>query len=112
MSFLVGTISGALVAGGVYYGFSNTIETRTKQLRRGIHAVSHRFELDSAQAMVPTASDRITHRPFSTLLQGRWNQQVDSLFKTVAGWDRHAAAWVRRALYGGDAASKENTAKK
>lgn len=61
--------------------------------------------------MTPTASDRITQRPFSTLVQSRWNQQVDTLFKTVAEWDGHAAVWVRRILYGGDAAPKDAPAK-
>jgi len=112
MSFLVGTISGALVAGGVYYGFSNTIDTRTKKLNTDLHALSHRFRVDSAQLTTPTASDRITQRPFSTLMQSLWNQQVDALFNGVAEWDRRAVTWVRQVLYGGDAASKEDSARK
>jgi len=79
------------------------------QLSPSLHALSRRFEVDSAR---PTASDRITQRPFSTLVQSRWNQQIDVLFKSVAGWDKHAAAWVRQVLYGGDAASKEGPVKK
>jgi altered-inheritance-of-mitochondria protein 5 len=31
MSFLLGTTAGALVAGGVYYGFSNLVHGRTVQ---------------------------------------------------------------------------------
>jgi len=49
--------------------------------------LSHRFELDSTRLTPPTASDHITQRPFSTLIQGRWNQHVDVLFKSVAEWD-------------------------
>ncbi|KAH9834751.1 uncharacterized protein C8Q71DRAFT_766217 [Rhodofomes roseus] len=36
MSFLVGPISGALAAGGVYYGFSTMIQTRTEQHRTDV----------------------------------------------------------------------------
>ena len=82
------------------------------KLSPSLHALSRRFEVDSTQLATPTASDRIAQRPFSTLVQSRWNQQIDVLFKSVAGWDKHAAAWVRQVLYGGDAASKEGPAKK
>ncbi|KAF8957528.1 hypothetical protein BDZ97DRAFT_104269 [Flammula alnicola] len=43
MSFLVGPVSGALVAGGVYYGFSNLIQTRTEQHIKDLHALSVRL---------------------------------------------------------------------
>ncbi|KAF9648278.1 hypothetical protein BDM02DRAFT_3187248 [Thelephora ganbajun] len=112
MSFLIGTVSGALVAGGVYYGFSNTINTRTNKLRKDLHSLSHRFKVDPTQLTTPTASERITQRPFSALVQSRWNRQVDVLFKSVAEWDRHATAWARQILYGGDAVSKEGSARK
>jgi len=74
--------------------------------------VSHRLESDSGQVTTPTASDRITQRPFSTLVQSRWNQQVDVLFKKAADWDGYTATWVRQVLYGGDAAPRDATTKK
>ena len=77
-----------------------------------LHTVSHRFEVDSAQLTTPTASDRIVQRPFSTLMQNRWNKQVDVLFERAAEWNGHVTVWVRRVFYGGDAAPKDDTANK
>lgn len=82
------------------------------QFLRSLHALSHRFEVDSARLTTPTASDRITQRPFSTLVKSRWNQQVDVLFESAAEWDKRAAAWTRQVLYGGDAASKKDSVAK
>jgi len=93
-------------------GCFQQVQASDHQFLPSLHALSHRFEVDSAQLTTPTASDRITQRPFSTLVQSRWNQQVDVLFKSVTEWDRRAAAWVRQVLYGGDVASKEDPVRK
>ncbi|KAG5720879.1 hypothetical protein E4T56_gene15244 [Termitomyces sp. T112] len=103
MSILIGPISGALVAGGVYYGFSNLISTRTEQHRRDLHALSIRLvETPSLVQAPPPAAARITHHPFASLLKAKWNQEVQSLFTGVANWDRRVQEWGKKLLYGQD----------
>ena len=90
----------------------STVEDSNHEFLSSLHALSHRFEVDPTRLTTPTASDRIAQRPFSTLIQSRWNQQVGVLFKSVAEWDKRATAWVGQVLYGGDAASKEGSVRK
>ncbi|OBZ76294.1 ATP synthase subunit gamma, mitochondrial [Grifola frondosa] len=79
MSFLVGPVSGVLVAGGVYYGFSTMIQTKTEQHRSDLHKLSRRLVDASANIPAPKpASERIAHRPFLSMLQSRWNTQLES----------------------------------
>ncbi|KIJ16425.1 hypothetical protein PAXINDRAFT_113541 [Paxillus involutus ATCC 200175] len=101
MSFLAGSLAGALVTGGVYYGFSNLIQTRTAQHRSDLHVLSQR--LIGASTIVPSpppASTRITHRPFTSMLQSQWNEQVAGAFATVGRWERRASEWGRKLVYG------------
>ncbi|KAH7928879.1 hypothetical protein BV22DRAFT_1110251 [Leucogyrophana mollusca] len=101
MSFLVGSLAGALATGGVYYGFSNLIQTRTTQHRTDLHVLSER--LVNASTIVPSpppASMRISHRPFASLIQSRWNEEVAGLFASVGRWERRAEEWGRKVLYG------------
>ncbi|KAF8065047.1 hypothetical protein FPV67DRAFT_167006 [Lyophyllum atratum] len=101
MSFLIGPASGALVAGGVYYGFSNLIHTRTEQHRRDLHTLSARLIEDPTFAQAaPSAATRITHRPFTSLMKAKWNQEIEYLFAGFASWDQRAQEWGRRVLYG------------
>ncbi|TFK31399.1 hypothetical protein BDQ12DRAFT_729590 [Crucibulum laeve] len=103
MSFLVGPVSGALVAGGVYYGFSNLIHTRTEQRQRDIHTLSVRLtETSSLIRAPPSAATRISDRTFSTYVQSRWNQELAYLFVGIGDWDRRAREWGRKVLYGGE----------
>lgn len=110
MSALVGPVAGALVAGGVYYGFSNLIQTRTEQHRRDLRVLSLR--LSDAPAIPPnaptSAAARIQEKPFTSLLQSRWNTQMESVFKSLGQWDERVADWGRESLYGGDASSKSS----
>ncbi|KAH9944923.1 hypothetical protein B0H21DRAFT_694243 [Amylocystis lapponica] len=106
MSFLVGPVSGALVAGGVYYGFSTMIHSRTQQHRLDLHRLSERL-LDAPSdipAPIP-ASQRITYHPFSSMLKSQWNAQVETVFRAAGEWDQRVMGWSRRLLYGGDAES-------
>ncbi|EPT03244.1 hypothetical protein FOMPIDRAFT_1047233 [Fomitopsis schrenkii] len=108
MSFLIGPVSGALAAGGVYYGFSTMIQTRTEQHRVDLHALSRR--LVEADTIIPAplpASERIHQRPFDTMLKHQWNIQVEALFHAVGDWDRRVVDWGRRVLYGGDASPSD-----
>ncbi|KAH8080719.1 hypothetical protein BXZ70DRAFT_638299 [Cristinia sonorae] len=105
MSFLVGPLSGALVAGGVYYGFSNMIHSRTERHRVDLHRLSN--ELITSTPLPSTApapaSSRIVYQPFTSMLKHRWNAQVESLVKGARSWDENLGEWGRRWLYGGDA---------
>ncbi|GLB39736.1 putative component of the MICOS complex, a large protein complex of the mitochondrial inner membrane that plays crucial roles in the maintenance of crista junctions, inner membrane architecture, and formation of contact sites to the outer membrane [Lyophyllum shimeji] len=81
MSFLIGPVSGALVAGGIYYGFSNLIHTRTDQLSKDLQTLSARLiEHPTLVQAPPPAAARITHHPFSSLLKDKWNQEIAKLF--------------------------------
>ncbi|KAF9224882.1 hypothetical protein BS17DRAFT_801679 [Gyrodon lividus] len=101
MSFLAGSLAGAVVTGGVYYGFSTLMQTRTAQHRSDLHVLSER--LISASTIIPSpppASTRIAHRPFTAMLKFQWNEQVANTFATVGGWERRASEWGRKLLYG------------
>ncbi|KAK7680390.1 hypothetical protein QCA50_016630 [Cerrena zonata] len=103
MSFLVGPISGALVAGGVYYGFSTMIQSSTERHRTDLHLLSRRLVDASATVPAPpSASERIHHSQFNTLLKSKWNTQLGNLFDGVRELDEKAVDWTKRVLYGGD----------
>ncbi|KZT24088.1 hypothetical protein NEOLEDRAFT_1135626 [Neolentinus lepideus HHB14362 ss-1] len=101
MSFLSGTLSGALVAGGLYYGFSNLIQTRTKAHNADLHTLSQRLLNPlPASDVPPTAAERIHRDAFSAQLKDRWNQEIGGLFKTSREWAVKGADWGKRTLYG------------
>ncbi|RDB17285.1 hypothetical protein Hypma_001724 [Hypsizygus marmoreus] len=103
MSFLISPVSGALVAGGVYYGFSNLITTRTEQHRKDLHTLSVRLtETPTLVQGPPPAAARITHHPFVSILKAKWNQDVEYLFRGFNEWDRRAQDWGKKLLYGTD----------
>ncbi|RPD61834.1 hypothetical protein L226DRAFT_612189 [Lentinus tigrinus ALCF2SS1-7] len=104
MSFLVGTVSGALVAGGVYYGFSAMMSTRTQQHRADMHHLSERLVNAAADIPAPIpASKRIPKRPFMSVVQSSWNTQIEALFHRTRELDQQVVDWGRKILYGGDA---------
>ncbi|EGO01167.1 hypothetical protein SERLA73DRAFT_134424 [Serpula lacrymans var. lacrymans S7.3] len=109
MSFLVGSVAGALVTGGVYYGFSNLIQTRTEEHRVDMHSLSDR--LTNASTLIPSpppASTRITHRPFASLLQSRWNDEMAGLFRSIGTWEERAEDWGRNILYGNNSRARNS----
>ncbi|EJF59874.1 hypothetical protein DICSQDRAFT_156037 [Dichomitus squalens LYAD-421 SS1] len=104
MSFLVGAASGALVAGGVYYGFSAMITTRTQHHQADLHRLSERLVNAAADIPAPVpASQRIPDRTFVTALQSQWNSQIETVFRGARQLDRSIIEWGRKTLYGGDA---------
>ncbi|KAF5367531.1 hypothetical protein D9758_003606 [Tetrapyrgos nigripes] len=101
MSFLIGPASGALVAGGVYYGFSNLIQTRTQQLSTDLHIQSVRLvETPNVIQAPPPAASRIPEKTFSTLLQTKWNEQIEGVFNWARESDKRAVELARKMLYG------------
>ncbi|KIP04834.1 hypothetical protein PHLGIDRAFT_92995 [Phlebiopsis gigantea 11061_1 CR5-6] len=101
MSFLLGPISGAVIAGGVYYGFSAMIRTSAEQHIHDLHALSVRLEQPSVDSRAaPSAFDRIRHRPFSRTLKQQWNIQLESLFRTVGDIGGQTVEWGRRKIHG------------
>ncbi|KAI0267492.1 hypothetical protein BC834DRAFT_871540 [Gloeopeniophorella convolvens] len=108
MSFLIGPVSGALVAGGVYYGFSNLIESRTEQHRKDLHVLARRLITPPAeQDPPPSAADRITHSPFTSIVKQSWNDRLGELYGFTRREGERAGAWGRKVLYGGDADASE-----
>ncbi|KAM6501211.1 hypothetical protein JOM56_004225 [Amanita muscaria] len=101
MSFLVGPASGALVAGGVYYGFSNLIHTTTQQHRKDLHELSARISGASTALLQapPPAATRIGRRPFISYVESRWNQEIETLFRGFYSWDTRLQEWGRDLLY-------------
>ncbi|KAG7445027.1 uncharacterized protein BT62DRAFT_933442 [Guyanagaster necrorhizus] len=101
MSFLVGPVSGALVAGGVYYGFSNLIQSRTEQHRKDLHQLCVRLvETPSIVIAPPSAASRIAARPFSSFVHEKWNGEVDAAYHWVRTADKRVQEWGRKLLYG------------
>ncbi|KZP17375.1 hypothetical protein FIBSPDRAFT_747096 [Athelia psychrophila] len=108
MSFLVGSLAGGLVAGGVYYGFSNLMLTRTVEHRLDMHVLSQRLVgASSTVPSPPSAATRITHRPFASLLKDKWNQQTATVVEKVHAWDGEVQEWGRKVLYGLETTRKE-----
>ncbi|THH11450.1 hypothetical protein EW146_g8042 [Bondarzewia mesenterica] len=108
MSFVVGPIAGALVAGGVYFGFSNLIKTRTDQHRKDLHTLSQRLlEPPFTYPAPPPASARIVHQPFLTLIKNQWNEKLAGFYKSAGNTEERAVEWGRRMLYGGSSSSKQ-----
>ncbi|KAF8173717.1 hypothetical protein BJ912DRAFT_1147739 [Pholiota molesta] len=64
MSFLLGPVSGAVVAGGIYYGFSNLMQTRTEQHIKDLHALSVRSSKHPPSASTPTRCSPHPTTPF------------------------------------------------
>jgi len=101
MSVFIGPMSGALVAGGVYYGISSLIRIRTEQQRKDLHLLSARLvETPTLVKAPPTAASRISHQPFVSTLKGRWNDEIHNLFAGFSSWEQNAREYSRRLLYG------------
>ncbi|KAJ7227585.1 hypothetical protein B0H12DRAFT_1148815 [Mycena haematopus] len=76
------------------------MQTRTEAHIRDLHTLSVRLvETPALITAPPSAPTRITPRPFSTLLQSRWNQEVASMYAGLRRWDIHATEWGKRLLY-------------
>ncbi|KLO18952.1 hypothetical protein SCHPADRAFT_899286 [Schizopora paradoxa] len=102
MSRLIGTVSGALVAGGVYYAFSNMIQARTQKHTAEMHALSTALlSPPSSIPATPTAAERVNRSPTKSYMQGRWNEEIRGLLKIAGNMETNVAAWSRRWLYGG-----------
>lgn len=94
MSFLVGPLSGAVVAGGIYYGFSNLITKRTEQHQKDLHRLTLRLsETPTYIQAPPPASSRIHQHDFSTTLKNTWNQEVAFIAAGFSGWGRELTRW-------------------
>ncbi|KAL1751574.1 hypothetical protein FB107DRAFT_278536 [Schizophyllum commune] len=101
MSFLVGSLSGAVVAGGFYYGFSNLINSRTSEHRRDLHSLSVRLvDHPTLVPAPPSAASRVSDSDFGDLVRLRWNQQLSKLFLGARDLDQRAVAWGKSLLYG------------
>ncbi|KAF8351986.1 hypothetical protein F5887DRAFT_933364 [Amanita rubescens] len=101
MSFLVGPLSGALVAGGAYYGLSNMIQSRTQQHQKDLRELNTR--ITDSVALVnapPSAAARIERRPFASLVESRWNREVETLFRGFYSWDNRLQQWCKDVFYG------------
>ncbi|KAL0573361.1 hypothetical protein V5O48_008604 [Marasmius crinis-equi] len=101
MSFLIGPVSGALVAGGVYYGFSNLIQTRTKQISIDLHIQSVRLvETPTLVQAPPSAASRVVEKPFLAIVQAKWNEELEGVFRWCRDVDTRVVDWGRRTVYG------------
>ncbi|OCB87297.1 hypothetical protein A7U60_g5626 [Sanghuangporus baumii] len=103
MSFLTGALSGALVAGGVYYGFSNLIKSQTEAHRTNMHVLAYTLTNPPKVPAQPPAAERIPQRPVRSMYEGRWNEEVEGIFRTVWRWEKGVEEWGRKILYGSKA---------
>ncbi|KAA1474533.1 hypothetical protein DENSPDRAFT_841133 [Dentipellis sp. KUC8613] len=109
MSFLVGPVSGALVAGGIYYGFSNLIQSRTEQHRQDLHRLAQHFTESIPSHPAPaSAAARVVHRPFTALLKQQWNEKIAAFVDGARASEERVADWSRRTLYGGPPSSESS----
>jgi len=86
MSFLIGPITGGVVAGAVYYSFSQSFETRTRTLQKRLHDLSVELE-DPTVPAPPPASQRIIYSPFRELLKERWNEELAHAVRAVGTFE-------------------------
>ncbi|CAK5273415.1 unnamed protein product, partial [Mycena citricolor] len=107
MASLLGPISGALVAGGFYYGYSSLMHNRTESLKTELHTLSVRLVDHPALVMAPpSAAARVTPPSFAATLKARWNDEVAGLAQNLRGLDGQVGAWGRRVVYGDQHTSK------
>ena len=68
-----------------------------------LHTLSHKLVLPPHKTIPapPTAAERIAQNPTKTMLKGRWNEEIENLFKRVSGWEKGAEDWSRSWLYWG-----------
>ncbi|KAF8480073.1 hypothetical protein DFH94DRAFT_459432 [Russula ochroleuca] len=110
MSFVIGPLSGALVAGGIYYGFSNLVESRTNRHREDLHTLSKRLITPPAEYdPPPPAAARIVMKPFMEVIKQSWNDKVGGIYALTRKEGERASSWGRRVLYGGDASHGKST---
>ncbi|EMD36860.1 hypothetical protein CERSUDRAFT_114782 [Gelatoporia subvermispora B] len=107
MSFVLGTISGALAAGGVYYGFSNLMSSRTEMHRTDLHRLSQRLlEVPVSPEALPSASQRIVHHPFTSLMKEQWNAAIGTAFNSARDLEQEVFRWGKVLLSEGFPGSK------
>ncbi|TDL18116.1 hypothetical protein BD410DRAFT_775330 [Rickenella mellea] len=107
MSFALGTLSGALVAGGVYYAFSSMMETSTQGHKTELHSLAQRMIAPPAstiQAPLPAVA-RIPDHSFRSLMKSRWNGEIEGLVNRVRHWEGRVGDWGKDVLYGGPRSS-------
>ncbi|KAG8923795.1 hypothetical protein FRC02_010913 [Tulasnella sp. 418] len=96
MSFFIGPITGGLVAGAVYYSFSYSIETRTKDLQARFQNLNHQLNQPAVHGD-PPAVNRVVYSPFREMLKRRWNEEVAAGFSAVQNfevpWQRIQSTW-------------------
>lgn len=66
-----------------------------------MHILSER--LTGASTTIPApppAAARIAHRPFTSLLKDKWNQQTAAVLDKAHSWDHGVQEWGRKLLYG------------
>ncbi|KIY49837.1 hypothetical protein FISHEDRAFT_72461 [Fistulina hepatica ATCC 64428] len=96
MSFIIGPLSGALVASGVYYGFSTLIQTRTQQHRSDLRELSVRLvDMPTHVAAPPSAAARLSDRGFADEMYMRWNAELHGLFTGFRNASQHTGERVR-----------------
>ncbi len=48
----------------------------------------------------PSAAARIERRPFASLVESRWNREVETLFRGFYSWDNRLQQWYKDVFYG------------
>jgi hypothetical protein len=60
------------------------------------------MRMEGADTIIPaplSAASRVRERPFATMLQNEWNQQVEQLFRSSSGAMDSAQSWGKHMVY-------------
>jgi len=47
----------------------------------------------------PSAAARIERRPFASLVESRWNREIETLFRGFYSWDNRFQQWCKDVFY-------------
>jgi len=89
----VGVVSGAVVAGGLYYAFSNSIQSQTLKSRAQLQSLSQQLQSPLPPTPQTVSNRQHVNQTFKGLLKQRWNEGLTTMFIRIHEWDRKVEDW-------------------
>ncbi|KAG8992946.1 hypothetical protein FRB94_011167 [Tulasnella sp. JGI-2019a] len=95
MSFLLGSVTGGVVAGAVYYSFSQSFESKTRRLQNELRDLTVELAAPTIPTPVPAAR-KIAYSPFRETLKEQWNQELSNIVHFTGRYEvPWGAMWAR-----------------